>query len=83
MNVLLVVQKLILRYLPHMLTHKLDLLKVELYLRSKEHLYNEVQGATWCFGGLAWVLDAQFLIAWGARYSPELRSQPSRHAPSY
>ena len=40
-----------------------------------------VQGAPWCFDNNAWTLSTEYLIEWGARWGPYMKSQPYRSAP--
>lgn len=41
------------------------------------------QGAPWCFGNTPWMLSADFLVAWGARWGPLMRRQPWRFVTSW
>ena len=38
------------------------------------------QGAKWCFKGSAWIMSAEYLQYWGARYGPLMKAQPGRYA---
>lgn len=40
-----------------------------------------LQGAPWCFSNNAWTLSTEYLIEWGARWGPYMRSQPYRLKP--
>ena len=57
---------------------------------DKQHAYCEKnsiaqrpQSAPWCFGDTPWMLSADFMIAWGARWGPLMRRQPWRFVTSW
>ena len=39
-----------------------------------------LQGAPWCFNNNAWTLSTEYLIEWGARWGPFMKSEPYRSA---
>ena len=39
-----------------------------------------LQGAPWCYTNSAWTLNGDYLIQWGGRWGPFMKSQPHRWA---
>lgn len=39
-----------------------------------------LQGAPWCYTNPAWTLNGDYLIQWGGRWGPFMKSQPHRWA---